>query len=89
MNTAGKKNGTLEMDKQNPYCLIPVGPTGKDTRDAPTRHSSTLPHFRGVLLCRRCDVCGARISIKGEAKDRVILKCPECQKEYTFFERTE
>ncbi len=54
-----------------------------------SRHANTLPRFRGVLLCRRCDSCGTRISFKGEAKDKLILKCPECLKEYTFFERND
>ncbi len=77
------------MDKRNSYCFGAVGATVKDACEVQARHSSTLPCFRGVLMCRRCDVCGARIGLKGEAMDRVVLKCPECQKEYTFFERSE
>jgi hypothetical protein len=50
---------------------------------------STLPWFRGLLLCRRCDFCGTRIGIHGEGDDRVIMKCPECSREYVFFERSE
>jgi hypothetical protein len=50
------------------------------------RHGNTLPWFRGLLLCRRCDFCGTRIGVHAEGKDRVIMKCPECQREYVFFE---
>jgi hypothetical protein len=52
-------------------------------------HGSALPRFRGLLLCRRCDSCGARISIHGESDDSVVMKCPECQREYVFFEHPE
>ncbi|MFZ2447959.1 MAG: hypothetical protein WAW37_16505 [Syntrophobacteraceae bacterium] len=51
--------------------------------------SNTLPRFRGYLLCRRCDTCGTRIDLKREAEDRIILKCPRCNREYVFIERTE
>ena len=50
------------------------------------RHGDTIPRFRGLLLCRRCDFCGTRIGVHGESKDRVTMKCPECQREYVFFE---
>ena len=53
------------------------------------RHGGTLPRFRGLLLCRRCDFCGTRIGIHGESKDRVTMKCPACQREYVFFELSE
>jgi hypothetical protein len=47
------------------------------------------PRFRGVLMRRRCDLCGTRIGLKCEGKDRVVLRCPECQREYIFFEHPE
>ncbi len=52
-------------------------------------HGRTLPRFRGLLLCRRCDSCGTRIGIHGEGSDRVVMKCPECLREYVFFDRPE
>ncbi|MFZ0929118.1 MAG: hypothetical protein WAN11_10990 [Syntrophobacteraceae bacterium] len=52
-------------------------------------HGSTLPRFRGLLLCRRCDFCGTRISIHGEGDDSVVMRCPECQREYVFFDHPE
>ena len=52
-------------------------------------HGGALRRFRGLLLCRRCDSCGARISIHGEGADSVVMKCPECQREYVFFEHPE
>lgn len=80
------------MNKQNPFCLVEARPSepeacGVPHGQHPDLHSGNLPRFRGVLLCRRCDYCGTRISFKGEAQDRLVLKCPECKKEYTFFER--
>ncbi len=52
-------------------------------------HGRTLPRFRGSLICRRCDSCGTRIGVHGEDDNRVVMKCPECQREYVFFERLE
>jgi hypothetical protein len=51
------------------------------------RHGSALPRFRGLLLRRRCDSCGTRVNIHGENEDSVTLKCPECHREYVFFQR--
>lgn len=45
--------------------------------------------FRGMLLRRRCDACGTRINILGEIDDRVLMRCPECLREYVFFQRPE
>lgn len=45
--------------------------------------------FRGVLLRRRCDSCGSRISILSEGDDKVFMRCPECLREYVFFHRPE
>ncbi|MHC1727337.1 MAG: hypothetical protein AB9866_15255 [Syntrophobacteraceae bacterium] len=80
------------MNKQNSCCLVGARPSEVEACGIPQaqctdRHSSTIPRFRGVLLCRRCDSCGTRISFKGEAQDKLVLKCPECEKEYIFFER--
>ncbi len=80
------------MDKQHSCCLVQPVPSETESSGIPhvqhsDRHSGALPKFRGVMLCRRCDSCGTRINFKGEAKDRLVLKCPECEKEYTFFER--
>jgi len=52
-------------------------------------HEGKLPRFRGLLLCRRCDFCGTRIGFHGEGNNRVIMKCPECQREYVFFQHPE
>ncbi|MGC9967290.1 MAG: hypothetical protein ABSE08_17985 [Syntrophobacteraceae bacterium] len=53
------------------------------------RHGSALPRFRGLLLCRRCDFCGTRIDVHGEDKDSVTLQCPQCLRQYVFFQRPE
>ncbi|MGC9195268.1 MAG: hypothetical protein ACP5IL_07415 [Syntrophobacteraceae bacterium] len=45
--------------------------------------------FRGMLLRRRCDSCGTRISVFGEVSDRVFMRCPDCLREYVFFYRPE
>ena len=46
--------------------------------------------FRGFLLRRRCDSCGTRIHLLGEGDDdRVFMRCPECLRDYVFFNRTE
>ena len=60
-----------------------------DVAEVMNRHGRILPRFRGLLLCRRCDFCGIRISIHGEDNDRVVMKCPECQREYVFFDHPE
>ena len=59
---------------------------GSPVTQLTNRHGDTIPRFRGLLLCRRCDFCGTRIGIHCESKDRVTMKCPECQREYVFFE---
>lgn len=45
---------------------------------------ANLPHFKGMLICRRCDLCGTRISLKSEADEKIVLMCPACQREYIF-----
>ncbi len=83
------------MEKKDGCCLAAALPSGEESPSDPQpaqcvgRPSQPIPRFRGVLMCRRCDACGARIGYKGEGTDRVILKCPACDKEYTFFERPE
>ncbi len=66
-------------------------PESKDDEGAPLldEHGKTPTWFRGLLLCRRCDICGTRISIHVEGNDKVTMKCPECSREYVFFERSE
>ncbi len=49
--------------------------------------SDSLPRLRGFLMCRRCDSCGTRIDLVREVKDRVILRCPQCNREYVFTDR--
>ena len=53
------------------------------------RHGSALPRFRGLLLRRRCDFCGTRINILGEDEDTVTMQCPQCNRQYIFFQRPE
>ncbi len=66
-------------------------PGGEEDRvaQAANSHGSTRLRFRGLLLRRRCDSCGTRISILGEEIDKVFMRCPECLREYVFFERPE
>lgn len=56
---------------------------------SPSGTSGSIPRFRGMLICRRCELCGTRISFKAEADEKVILKCPACQREYIFRENIE
>lgn len=52
---------------------------------APCRCAAQLEspclRLRGIMMRRRCDFCGTRMGVKGEGKDRVVLECPDCQKE--------
>ncbi len=48
-----------------------------------------ITRVRGMLLRRRCDSCGTRIDMLGELDDRVFMKCPECLREYVFYQRPE
>ena len=47
----------------------------------------SFPSVRGLLLRRRCDSCGTRISIQGEDDNSVTMQCPKCQRQYVFFQR--
>ena len=47
------------------------------------------PMLKGFLVRRRCDCCGTRVGLKREEETRVVLKCPQCEKEYVFSMRAE
>ena len=48
-----------------------------------------FPQFKGFLVRRRCDSCGARIGLKKETVDRYVFSCPHCHREYFFCERSD
>lgn len=79
------------VSNRDPFTLagVPCQSEEDEATQVTNMHGRTLPRFRGLLLCRRCDSCGTRIGIHGEGNDRVVMKCPECLREYVFFQRSE
>jgi hypothetical protein len=61
----------------------------KQVMQLANRHGSAFPRFRGLLLRRRCDFCGIRVDVHGEDEDSVTLQCPQCLRQYVFFQRPE
>lgn len=56
---------------------------------SPEDRADSLLRFRGVLMRRRCDACGARIEPEREVLDLIVMKCPRCHREYTFIQHRE
>ena len=52
------------------------GEEGMD-RDEKTR--------KGIVIRKRCDSCGTRISLIVDEGDACILKCARCGREYQFY----
>jgi hypothetical protein len=79
------------MNRRDPFCTAEAHPQIQDrsgSAQSPSCNGASVKStllFRGVLMRRRCDSCGTRIGIKCEGENKVILKCPECHREYTFF----